>query len=179
MFQLQCLKIIKSQIPHLGKKWKQQNMKIVTAIYLNCRPDLRDEWLTQGMEQDELDASGVRRDLFVSSRLLAFEQTNLRAQRLHRPKSRLSGPSSGTITRNTTRPTSAHTPAARPPTDDPSRTPSGRAWAPPGTTTLRTHLSTTMGVRPHRPPSRTLTSSRRTDRTPQRQATRRTCFRTT
>jgi hypothetical protein len=34
-------------------------MKIVTAIYLNCRPDLRDEWLTAGMEQDELDESNV------------------------------------------------------------------------------------------------------------------------
>jgi hypothetical protein len=88
MFQLQVLKIIKAQIPHYGKKWKQrascrnltascyraaadraapfsrtalpENMKIVTAIYLNCRPDLRDEWLVSVMEKDELEESNVR-----------------------------------------------------------------------------------------------------------------------
>ncbi|KAL7412030.1 hypothetical protein BDY24DRAFT_394393 [Mrakia frigida] len=60
MFQLQVLKVIKSQIPHYGKKWKQQNMKIVTAIYLNCRPDLRDEWLTVGMEAEELVESSLQ-----------------------------------------------------------------------------------------------------------------------
>lgn len=26
-------------------------MKVITAIYLNCRPDLRDEWLT-GIDVD-------------------------------------------------------------------------------------------------------------------------------
>jgi hypothetical protein len=32
------------------------NMKVITAIYLNCRPDLRDEWLCgtdQEVEPDE------------------------------------------------------------------------------------------------------------------------------
>lgn len=28
------------------------NMKVITSIYLNCRPDLRDEWLT-GTEVDD------------------------------------------------------------------------------------------------------------------------------
>jgi len=28
------------------------NMKVITSIYLNCRPDLRDEWLT-GIETDD------------------------------------------------------------------------------------------------------------------------------
>lgn len=36
-----------------------ENMKIVTAIYLNCRPDLRDEWLVSVMEKDELEESNV------------------------------------------------------------------------------------------------------------------------
>ncbi len=27
-------------------------MKVITSIYLNCRPDLRDEWLT-GVEPDD------------------------------------------------------------------------------------------------------------------------------
>lgn len=29
------------------------NMKVITSIYLNCRPDLRDEWLT-GTEVDDV-----------------------------------------------------------------------------------------------------------------------------
>lgn len=44
--QLYALKIIKSQVPFCGRKWRQSNMKVITAIYLNCRPDLRDEWLS-------------------------------------------------------------------------------------------------------------------------------------
>ena len=29
------------------------NMQVITAIYLNCRPDLRDEWLT-GIEVERI-----------------------------------------------------------------------------------------------------------------------------
>lgn len=35
------------------------NMQVITAIYLNCRPDLRDEWLT-GMEVDDAMDAQVR-----------------------------------------------------------------------------------------------------------------------
>lgn len=34
------------------------NMKVITAIYLNCRPDLRDEWLT-GTEVDDVGDAQV------------------------------------------------------------------------------------------------------------------------
>lgn len=51
MFQLQALKLIKSQMPWCGRKWRQTNMKVITSIYLNCRPELRDEWLA-GQDQD-------------------------------------------------------------------------------------------------------------------------------
>lgn len=44
--QLYALKVIKNQVPFCGRKWRQANMKVITAIYLNCRPDLRDEWLS-------------------------------------------------------------------------------------------------------------------------------------
>ncbi|WWD17501.1 hypothetical protein CI109_101942 [Kwoniella shandongensis] len=55
MLQLQVLKLIKSQMPWCGRKWRQTNMKVITSIYLNCRPELRDEWLA-GTDQDtELD----------------------------------------------------------------------------------------------------------------------------
>ncbi|KAK0530344.1 Factor arrest protein 11 [Tilletia horrida] len=48
---LYTLKVLKSQVPYCGRKWKQSNMKVITAIYLNCRPELRDEWLA-GMDID-------------------------------------------------------------------------------------------------------------------------------
>jgi Domain of unknown function (DUF3402) len=33
-------------------------MQVITSIYLNCRPDLRDEWLT-GNEVDDLGEGQV------------------------------------------------------------------------------------------------------------------------
>ncbi|KAI9001102.1 N1221-domain-containing protein [Trametes punicea] len=53
MLQLHVLKLIKSQVPFCGRKWRLSNMQVITAIYLNCRPDLRDEWLT-GIEVDDV-----------------------------------------------------------------------------------------------------------------------------
>ncbi|KAG1892727.1 hypothetical protein F4604DRAFT_1701262 [Suillus subluteus] len=53
LLQLHVLKLIKSQVPFCGRKWRQSNMKVITSIYLNCRPDLRDEWLT-GTEVDDI-----------------------------------------------------------------------------------------------------------------------------
>ena len=35
-------------------------MQVITAIYLNCRPDLRDEWLT-GIEVDDVYDAQVGR----------------------------------------------------------------------------------------------------------------------
>lgn len=34
------------------------NMKVITSIYLNCRPDLRDEWLT-GTEVEDVQGALV------------------------------------------------------------------------------------------------------------------------
>jgi len=34
----------------------QANMKVITSIYLNCRPDLRDEWLTGNEAEDAVEA---------------------------------------------------------------------------------------------------------------------------
>ncbi|KAG6911746.1 hypothetical protein DXG01_007996 [Tephrocybe rancida] len=56
MLQLHVLKLIKSQVPFCGRKWRQSNMKVITSIYLNCRPDLRDEWLTGSEVDDATDA---------------------------------------------------------------------------------------------------------------------------
>ncbi|KAF5393764.1 hypothetical protein D9757_000267 [Collybiopsis confluens] len=63
MLQLHILKLIKSQVPFCGRKWRQTNMKVITAIYLNCRPDLRDEWLTGSEVDDVSDASAQEQAL--------------------------------------------------------------------------------------------------------------------
>jgi hypothetical protein len=43
--RLYTLKLFKSQVPYCGRKWRQTYMRIITAIYLYCRPELRDDWL--------------------------------------------------------------------------------------------------------------------------------------
>ncbi|KAH7868803.1 uncharacterized protein C8R40DRAFT_1268994 [Lentinula edodes] len=63
MLRLHLLKLIKSQVPFCGRKWRQTNMKVITAIYLNCRPDLRDEWLTGTEVDDVSDASAQEQAL--------------------------------------------------------------------------------------------------------------------
>ncbi|KAJ5100485.1 Phosphatidic acid phosphatase type 2/haloperoxidase [Penicillium angulare] len=40
------LKLFKSQVPYCGRKWRQSNMRVITAIYLYCKPELRDDWLS-------------------------------------------------------------------------------------------------------------------------------------
>ncbi|KAK5938178.1 Factor arrest protein 11 [Knufia obscura] len=45
MLRLYVLKLFKSQVPYCGRKWRQSNMRVITAIYLHCRPELRDDWL--------------------------------------------------------------------------------------------------------------------------------------
>ncbi|KAJ8579971.1 hypothetical protein M405DRAFT_847911, partial [Rhizopogon salebrosus TDB-379] len=50
---IHVLKPIKSQVPFCGRQWRQSNMKVITSIYLNCPPDLHDEWLT-GTEVDDI-----------------------------------------------------------------------------------------------------------------------------
>ncbi|TFK74417.1 hypothetical protein BDN72DRAFT_812821 [Pluteus cervinus] len=63
MLQLHVLKLIKSQVPFCGRKWRQSNMKVITSIYLNCRPDLRDEWLTGTEVEDVSDAQAQEQAL--------------------------------------------------------------------------------------------------------------------
>ena len=43
--RLYTLKLFKNQVPYCSRKWRQSNMRVITAIYLHCRPELRDEWL--------------------------------------------------------------------------------------------------------------------------------------
>lgn len=56
--QLYTLKLFKSQVPFCGRKWRQANMNVITAVYLHCRPELREEWLA-GMDVDAEVAHAV------------------------------------------------------------------------------------------------------------------------
>lgn len=43
--RLYTLKLYKNQVPYCSRKWRQSNMRVLTAVYLHCRPELRDAWL--------------------------------------------------------------------------------------------------------------------------------------
>jgi hypothetical protein len=55
--RLYTLKLFKNQVPYCGRKWRQSNMRVITAVYLHCRPELRDEWLAGSDVDAEVDAS--------------------------------------------------------------------------------------------------------------------------
>jgi hypothetical protein len=50
--RLYTLKLCKGQVPYCGRKWRQANMRVITAVYLHCRPELRDDWLLAGSDVD-------------------------------------------------------------------------------------------------------------------------------
>ena len=52
--RLYTLKIIKGQVPYCHRKWRQSNMRIITAIYLHCKPELRDDWLAGLTLEEEM-----------------------------------------------------------------------------------------------------------------------------
>lgn len=53
--RLYTLKLFKSQVPYCGRKWRQSHMRIITAIYLHCRPELRDDWLAGSAVEAEVE----------------------------------------------------------------------------------------------------------------------------
>ncbi|MCJ1476805.1 Factor arrest protein 11 [Lambiella insularis] len=53
--RLYTLKLFKSQVPYCGRKWRQTNMRVITAIYLHCRPELRDEWISGGGVEEAVE----------------------------------------------------------------------------------------------------------------------------
>ncbi|KAK6541813.1 Factor arrest protein 11 [Orbilia ellipsospora] len=55
--RLYSLKLFKGQVPFCGRKWRQSNMRVITSIYLHCRPELRDDWLAaQDVDSDVEEA---------------------------------------------------------------------------------------------------------------------------
>ncbi|KAF2016560.1 N1221-domain-containing protein [Aaosphaeria arxii CBS 175.79] len=55
--RLYTLKLFKNQVPYCGRKWRQTNMRVITAVYLTCRPELRDDWLAGSDVDAEVDES--------------------------------------------------------------------------------------------------------------------------
>lgn len=93
MLQLQVLKLVKSQMPYFGRKWRSSelaekvyeltpaNMKIITSIYLNCRPELRNDWLV-GVEADleaEDQIVGIPQEHALRSLIAFYNKMNYAA----------------------------------------------------------------------------------------------------
>lgn len=60
--RLYTLKVFKGQIPYCGRKWRQGNMRIITSIYLHCRPELRDDWLAGGDVDADVEEAGPQEE---------------------------------------------------------------------------------------------------------------------
>ncbi|CAG8581585.1 6314_t:CDS:10 [Diversispora eburnea] len=73
LLELYALKVLKNQIPFIGRKWRQSNMKIITSIYLNCRPDLRDEWIAPTDADAEVEEALVNAAYLYADDLLLDE----------------------------------------------------------------------------------------------------------
>lgn len=52
------LKLFKGQVPFCGRKWRQGNMRVITQVYLELRPQLREEWLSGGEVEGRVEESG-------------------------------------------------------------------------------------------------------------------------
>ncbi|CEP13935.1 hypothetical protein [Parasitella parasitica] len=69
------LKLFKSQVPFLGRKWKSQNMKIISAIYLNCKTVLQDDWISKlNADEDVDDGKMEEQNLRILTRLYNGER---------------------------------------------------------------------------------------------------------
>ena len=55
--RLYTLKLFKNQVPYCGRKWRQSNMRVITAVYLHCRPELRDDWLCNTDVDNDVEQS--------------------------------------------------------------------------------------------------------------------------
>ncbi|KAJ3109212.1 Factor arrest protein 11 [Physocladia obscura] len=61
--QIYALKLLKSQIPYMGKKWRSSNMKVITSIYLHLRPNLCEEFLSGDSDTDSDEAMAQEQNL--------------------------------------------------------------------------------------------------------------------
>ncbi|KAJ3323856.1 Factor arrest protein 11 [Boothiomyces sp. JEL0866] len=67
---LYALKVLKSQIPLLGKKWRSNNMQIISLIYQRLSHKLKEEYLAGEMEADADEA--IKQDLDLRNLVASF-----------------------------------------------------------------------------------------------------------
>ncbi|KAF9582130.1 Factor arrest protein 11, partial [Lunasporangiospora selenospora] len=48
-------KSLKSQVPFMGRKWRSSHMKVITGIYIYCRSNLRDDWISGADVEKDLE----------------------------------------------------------------------------------------------------------------------------
>ncbi|KAI9203652.1 uncharacterized protein BJ171DRAFT_568769 [Polychytrium aggregatum] len=63
--QIYALKLLKSQTPYLGKKWRSvtANMKVITSIFMHLRPRLNEEYLCSDSECSPEQALAQEQDM--------------------------------------------------------------------------------------------------------------------
>lgn len=73
-FNKPILKLLKNQIPYLGKKWRASNISIVSKIYLSIPHRLSEEYLCGEGDTDPVAAQQIDTDL---RNLVAFYNSHL------------------------------------------------------------------------------------------------------
>ncbi|CCG84606.1 protein of unknown function [Taphrina deformans PYCC 5710] len=69
--QLYCLKLYKGQVPLCSRKWRMGNMKVITQIYMSCRPELREDWIA-GTDQDTDLEEAKQQEAAIRALILFF-----------------------------------------------------------------------------------------------------------
>ncbi|CAO3634260.1 unnamed protein product [Cunninghamella blakesleeana] len=69
------LKILKSQVAYQSKKWRSNNMKIISAIYLKCKTSLNDDWIYKpNLEEDLINGKEEEINVRLLSQLYHGER---------------------------------------------------------------------------------------------------------
>ena len=77
------LDIFKEEVPFNGRKWKCNNMNLVSAIYLHCKTKLRDDWLVGGDVNQEIDDAHPQ-EIAIRA-LIQFYNDRLRRAKIRKP----------------------------------------------------------------------------------------------
>jgi len=63
---LYILKVLKGQVSLSGRRWRQANMRLITWIYLHCRPELKDDWIATSDYEVDVDEALVHENAMRS-----------------------------------------------------------------------------------------------------------------
>ncbi|CAO3628582.1 unnamed protein product [Cunninghamella echinulata] len=75
VMELYTLKLLKSQVAYQTKKWRSNNMKIISAIYLRCKTTLNDDWMYKpNLEEDLINGKDEEINLRLLTQLYHGEQ---------------------------------------------------------------------------------------------------------